>query len=57
MVLWGYGYFTEETPYDPHFSVQRKASSDHLFAYFRRMVPVTLSNCSNNYGPYHFRRS
>ena len=51
------GYFTEETPYDPRSPYSAsKASSDHLvFAYFHTYgLPVTLSNCSNNYGPYHF---
>lgn len=51
------GYFTEETSYDPRSPYSAsKASSDHLvFAYFHTYgLPVTLSNCSNNYGPYHF---
>jgi len=51
------GYFTEDTPYDPRSPYSAsKASSDHLaFAYHHPYgLPVTLSNCSNNYGPYHF---
>jgi dTDP-glucose 4,6-dehydratase len=51
------GYFTETTPYDPRSPYSAsKASSDHLvFAYYHSYgLPVTLSNCSNNYGPYHF---
>lgn len=51
------GYFTEETPYDPRSPYSAsKAASDHLvFSYFHTYgLPVTLSNCSNNYGPYHF---
>ncbi|HNY15870.1 MAG TPA: dTDP-glucose 4,6-dehydratase [Treponemataceae bacterium] len=51
------GYFTENTPYDPRSPYSAsKASSDHLvFAWHHTYgLPVTLSNCSNNYGPYHF---
>ena len=51
------GYFTEETPYDPRSPYSAsKASSDHLVrAYFHTYgLPVVLSNCSNNYGPYQF---
>jgi len=51
------GFFTESTPYDPRSPYSAsKASSDHLvFAYFHTYgLPVTLSNCSNNYGPFHF---
>jgi len=51
------GYFTETTPYDPRSPYSAsKASSDHLvFAYYHTYgLPVTLSNCSNNYGPYQF---
>jgi len=51
------GYFTESTPYDPRSPYSAsKASSDHLaMAYFHTYgLPVTLSNCSNNYGPYQF---
>jgi len=51
------GYFTETTPYDPRSPYSAsKASSDHLAkAYFHTYgLPVTVSNCSNNYGPYQF---
>jgi dTDP-glucose 4,6-dehydratase len=51
------GYFYEETPYDPQSPYSAsKASSDHLVkAYFHTYgLPVTISNCSNNYGPYQF---
>jgi dTDP-glucose 4,6-dehydratase len=49
--------FTEDTPYDPRSPYSAsKASSDHLVrAWFETYgLPVVLSNCSNNYGPYHF---
>lgn len=51
------GKFTETTPYDPRSPYSAsKASSDHLVrAYFHTFhLPVVLSNCSNNYGPYQF---
>ncbi len=51
------GYFVETTPYDPRSPYSAsKAASDHLVrAYFHTYgLPVTISNCSNNYGPYHF---
>jgi dTDP-glucose 4,6-dehydratase len=51
------GYFTETTPYDPRSPYSAgKASSDHLaMAYHHTYgLPVTLSNCSNNYGPDQF---
>jgi dTDP-glucose 4,6-dehydratase len=51
------GSFTENTPYDPSSPYSAtKASSDHLVrAWFRTFgLPVTISNCSNNYGPYQF---
>ncbi len=51
------GRFTETTAYDPSSPYSAsKAASDHLVrAYFRTYgLPVTLSNCSNNYGPYQF---
>jgi len=51
------GCFTEDTPYDPHSPYSAsKAASDHLaMAYYHTYgLPVTLSNCSNNYGPYQF---
>lgn len=49
--------FDEMTPYDPRSPYSAsKAGSDHLVrAYFHTYgLPVTISNCSNNYGPYHF---
>ncbi len=49
--------FCETTPYDPRSPYSAsKAGSDHLVrAYFHTYdLPVTISNCSNNYGPYHF---
>jgi dTDP-glucose 4,6-dehydratase len=49
--------FNESTPYDPRSPYSAsKAASDHLVrAYFHTYdLPVTISNCSNNYGPYHF---
>jgi dTDP-glucose 4,6-dehydratase len=51
------GYFTEETAYDPRSPYSAsKAASDHLVrAYYHTYhLPVILSNCSNNYGPYQF---
>ena len=51
------GYFTEKTPYDPRSPYSAsKASSDHLAAaYFHTYgLPLTLSNCTNNYGPFQF---
>jgi len=51
------GYFTEQTPYDPRSPYSAsKASSDHLAsAYFHTYgLPVLITNCSNNYGPYQF---
>lgn len=49
--------FTEETPYDPSSPYSAsKAASDHLAKAWARTygMPVIVSNCSNNYGPYHF---
>lgn len=49
--------FSEKTPYDPRSPYSAsKASSDHLVSsYFHTYgLPITISNCSNNYGPYHF---
>lgn len=49
--------FDEATPYDPRSPYSAsKAGSDHLVrAYFHTFgLPITISNCSNNYGPYHF---
>jgi dTDP-glucose 4,6-dehydratase len=51
------GYFTEATPYDPRSPYSAsKAASDHLVsAYFHTYgLPTLVTNCSNNYGPYHF---
>lgn len=51
------GYFTETTCYDPRSPYSAsKASSDHLAsAYFHTYgLPVLITNCSNNYGPYQF---
>ncbi|CAK8713949.1 dTDP-glucose 4,6-dehydratase [Candidatus Electrothrix laxa] len=51
------GFFTEQTPYDPRSPYSAsKASSDHLVrAYFHTYgLPVLITNCSNNYGPYQF---
>jgi dTDP-glucose 4,6-dehydratase len=51
------GFFTEATPYDPHSPYSAsKASSDHLVRAWHDTygLPVLITNCSNNYGPYHF---
>jgi dTDP-glucose 4,6-dehydratase len=51
------GLFTESTAYDPSSPyAASKAASDHLAAAWHRTygLPVIVSNCSNNYGPYHF---
>ncbi len=51
------GYFTEETAYDPSSPYSAsKASSDHLVRAWHRTygLPVVVTNCSNNYGPYQF---
>jgi dTDP-glucose 4,6-dehydratase len=51
------GYFTETTPYDPRSPYSAsKASSDHLVRAWGHTygLPVLVTNCSNNYGPYHF---
>jgi dTDP-glucose 4,6-dehydratase len=51
------GYFTEETAYDPRspYSASKAASDHFVMAYHHTYhLPVILSNCSNNYGPYHF---
>ena len=51
------GYFKETTPYDPRSPYSAsKASSDHLVkAYFHTYgLPITVSNCSNNYGSFQF---
>lgn len=52
-----HGLFTERTPYDPSSPYSAtKAASDHLARAWQRTyaLPVIVSNCSNNYGPYHF---
>jgi len=49
--------FTEDTPYDPRSPYSAsKAASDHLVRAWHETygLPVVLTNCSNNYGPYHF---
>lgn len=51
------GLFHEDTPYDPSSPYSAsKAASDHLAKAWHRTygLPVIVSNCSNNYGPYHF---
>jgi dTDP-glucose 4,6-dehydratase len=51
------GFFTEGTPYDPRSPYSAsKASSDHFVSAFYHTyhLPVIISNCSNNYGPFHF---
>jgi dTDP-glucose 4,6-dehydratase len=51
------GFFTEETAYDPRSPYSAsKASSDHLVRAWHHTygLPVIVTNCSNNYGPYHF---
>ncbi|WP_448501700.1 dTDP-glucose 4,6-dehydratase [Sphingomonas sp.] len=51
------GLFTETTPYDPSSPYSAsKAGSDHLAKAWQRTfgLPVVVSNCSNNYGPFHF---
>jgi len=51
------GQFTESTPYDPRSPYSAsKAASDHLVRAWHETygLPVVLTNCSNNYGPYHF---
>lgn len=49
--------FTEQSPYDPHSPYSAtKAASDHLVrAYYHTYgLPITITNCSNNYGPFQF---
>ena len=51
------GLFTEETPYEPNSPYSAsKAASDHLVRAWHHTygLPVITTNCSNNYGPYHF---
>ena len=54
--LGAYGLFREDTPYDPRSPYSAsKAASDHLASAWHHTygLPVLISNCSNNYGPYH----
>ncbi len=51
------GYFTEKTPYDPRSPYSAsKAASDHFVQAWHETygLPALISNCSNNYGPFHF---
>ncbi|MEL7021547.1 MAG: dTDP-glucose 4,6-dehydratase, partial [Bacteroidota bacterium] len=51
------GFFTEDTSYDPRSPYSAsKASSDHLVRAYHHTygMPIVVSNCSNNYGPYQF---
>ncbi len=51
------GYFVETTPYDPRSPYSAsKAASDHLVSAWHETygLPTLITNCSNNYGPYHF---
>ncbi|WP_417808814.1 dTDP-glucose 4,6-dehydratase [Thioclava sp.] len=51
------GQFTEDTPYKPNSPYSAsKAGSDHLVRAWHETygLPIVLTNCSNNYGPYHF---
>ena len=51
------GYFTENTPYDPRSPYSAsKAAGDHLVMAYHHTysLPITISNCSNNFGPYQF---
>jgi len=51
------GFFTEETAYQPNSPYSAsKAGSDHLVRAYHKTygLPITISNCSNNYGPYQF---
>ena len=55
--VYGDEFFTEETPYRPHSPYSAaKASSDHFVRAFHDTygMPVVITNCSNNYGPYQF---
>ena len=52
--------FNEKTPYDPSSPYSAsKASSDHLVRAWHRTfnLPIIITNCSNNYGPYHFQKN
>ena len=51
------GLFTEKTPYDPHspYSASKAASDHFVRAYYDTYgLPTVVTNCSNNYGPFHF---
>ena len=51
------GFFTEQTPYDPHSPYSAsKAASDHFVRAYHDTynLPIVMSNCSNNYGSHHF---
>jgi dTDP-glucose 4,6-dehydratase len=51
------GYFSEQTPYDPRspYSASKAASDHFVQAWYETYgLPALISNCSNNYGPYHF---
>ncbi len=51
------GFFTETTPYDPRspYSASKAASDHFVRAYYHTYgMPIVVSNCSNNYGPYQF---
>lgn len=51
------GFFTEDTPYDPRSPYSAsKAASDHIVSAWGHTygLPVLITNCSNNYGPFHF---
>ncbi|GAA4728033.1 dTDP-glucose 4,6-dehydratase [Flavisolibacter ginsenosidimutans] len=51
------GFFTEETSYNPHspYSASKAASDHFVRAYYDTYgLPAVVTNCSNNYGPYHF---
>ncbi len=51
------GYFCEKSLYDPHSPYSAsKAASDHLVRsyFYTHGLPITITNCSNNYGPYQF---
>ncbi|HAD05168.1 MAG: dTDP-glucose 4,6-dehydratase [Desulfuromonadales bacterium GWC2_61_20] len=51
------GFFTETTPFDPRSPYSAsKAASDHLVSAYHHTygLPTLITNCSNNYGPYHF---
>lgn len=55
--LGSHGFFTEETPYQPNSPYSAsKASSDHLVRAWHETykLPTVTTNCSNNYGPFHF---